>query len=123
MGDCGWFGNYTFWCQPMDDTMGPTALRVFFVLRKKKKQVSFLHLFHHVTTLWLSWLVAKYAPGGHGTFTEMLNAFIHVLMYVYYILAAMGPRIQPFLWWKKYLTTLQMVSHQNILNFFKPVLF
>nr|FAA01262.1 TPA: elongation of very long chain fatty acids protein 4 [Ladona fulva] len=129
MGDCGWFGNYTFWCQPMDDTMGPTALRmawatwvffavkicdlldtVFFVLRKKKKQVSFLHLFHHVTTLWLSWLVAKYAPGGHGTFTEMLNAFIHVLMYVYYILAAMGPRIQPFLWWKKYLTTLQMTQ-------------
>ncbi|XP_071439743.1 very long chain fatty acid elongase 1-like [Hetaerina americana] len=127
MGDCGWFGQYTFWCQPMDHSTSPTALRmaratwvffavklfdlldtVFFVLRKKDEQVSFLHLFHHVTTLWLSWLVCKYAPGGHGTFAEMLNAFIHVIMYVYYLLSALGPNVQRFLWWKKYLTTAQM---------------
>lgn len=31
-------------------------------------------------------------------------------MYSYYFLAALGPRIQPYLWWKKYLTTLQMVQ-------------
>lgn len=31
-------------------------------------------------------------------------------MYSYYFLAALGPQIQPFLWWKKYLTTLQMVQ-------------
>lgn len=31
-------------------------------------------------------------------------------MYGYYLLAALGPRIQPYLWWKKYLTALQMIQ-------------
>lgn len=31
-------------------------------------------------------------------------------MYTYYLLAAMGPRMQPYLWWKKYLTAFQMVQ-------------
>lgn len=31
-------------------------------------------------------------------------------MYLYYLLAAMGPKVQSYLWWKKYLTVLQMVQ-------------
>lgn len=31
-------------------------------------------------------------------------------MYSYYFLAALGPQLQPYLWWKKYLTTLQMIQ-------------
>jgi hypothetical protein len=31
-------------------------------------------------------------------------------MYSYYLLAAFGPRFQKYLWWKKYLTVLQMVG-------------
>jgi elongation of very long chain fatty acids protein 7 len=31
-------------------------------------------------------------------------------MYSYYLLSAFGPRIQKYLWWKKYLTTMQMVQ-------------
>ncbi|KAK3855328.1 hypothetical protein Pcinc_038264 [Petrolisthes cinctipes] len=31
-------------------------------------------------------------------------------MYLYYLLAAMGPRVRPYLWWKKYLTKLQMAQ-------------
>lgn len=31
-------------------------------------------------------------------------------MYGYYLLAALGPKVQPYLWWKKYLTTLQIVQ-------------
>lgn len=30
-------------------------------------------------------------------------------MYTYYMLAAIGPHMQKYLWWKKYVTTLQMV--------------
>lgn len=30
-------------------------------------------------------------------------------MYSYYLLAALGPHMQKYLWWKKYLTGLQMV--------------
>lgn len=40
----------------------------------------------------------------------MVNSFIHVLMYSYYGLAAMGPNVVRYLWWKKYLTILQLVS-------------
>jgi elongation of very long chain fatty acids protein 1/elongation of very long chain fatty acids protein 7 len=31
-------------------------------------------------------------------------------MYGYYFLAALGPHMRPYLWWKKYLTTFQMVQ-------------
>jgi elongation of very long chain fatty acids protein 7 len=31
-------------------------------------------------------------------------------MYSYYLLAALGPEVQKYLWWKKHITTLQMVS-------------
>lgn len=31
-------------------------------------------------------------------------------MYFYYMVAAMGPRYQKYIWWKKYLTTFQMAS-------------
>lgn len=30
-------------------------------------------------------------------------------MYSYYLLAAMGPKVQKYLWWKKHITNLQMV--------------
>lgn len=31
-------------------------------------------------------------------------------MYVYYMLAAMGPKYRRFIWWKKYLTNFQMIQ-------------
>ena len=40
-----------------------------------------------------------------------MNAAIHVLMYLYYGLASCGPKIQKYLWWKKYLTIIQMVGY------------
>jgi phosphatidylglycerophosphate synthase len=49
-------------------------------------------------------------PGGHSTFFGMINTFVHTIMYSYYMLAALGPRVQKYLWWKKYLTVLQMVG-------------
>ena len=43
-------------------------------------------------------------------FCAMVNSFIHVLMYAYYFLSAFGPRMQPYLWWKRYITSMQLVS-------------
>ena len=40
----------------------------------------------------------------------MFNCFVHVLMYAYYFLSALGPALQPYLWWKKYLTMAQMLQ-------------
>ena len=43
-------------------------------------------------------------------FVGMVNSFIHTLMYTYYALAALGPKMQKYLWWKRYMTKLQLVG-------------
>lgn len=45
-----------------------------------------------------------------GSFHAMINAMVHVIMYSYYGLSAAGPRFQKYLWWKKYMTAIQLVS-------------
>jgi elongation of very long chain fatty acids protein 7 len=103
---------------------------MFFILRKKFNQVSVLHVFHHgimpvswwfgnyyyYTYLNIKYIYShylfkgvKFVPGGFGTFHALLNSFIHFLMYFYYGLSACGPRYQKFLWWKKYMTQMQLV--------------
>ena len=42
-------------------------------------------------------------------FVAMLNSFVHIFMYTYYGLAAIGPHMQKYLWWKRYLTRMQLV--------------
>lgn len=82
---------------------------VFFVLRKKNNQITVLHMFHHMLMPINMWSVTKYVGGGQYNFMIPLNALIHVVMYTYYFLAALGPGVQKYLWWKKYLTLLQIV--------------
>lgn len=36
---------------------------VFFVLRKKQSQVSFLHVYHHISVVALCWIFLKYNAG------------------------------------------------------------
>lgn len=44
----------------------------------------------------------------------VVNSFVHVVMYTYYMLAACGPQLQRYLWWKKYITVLQMVRIKTL---------
>nr|ADC84506.1 RE02623p [Drosophila melanogaster] len=83
---------------------------IFFVLRKKSSQVTTLHVIHHGCMPMSVWFGVKFTPGGHSTFFGLLNTFVHIVMYTYYMFSAMGPQYQKYLWWKKYLTTLQMVQ-------------
>lgn len=84
---------------------------VFFLLRKKQSQVTFLHVYHHTSTLFLSWVGPKYVGGGMVTFSYVLNHSVHVLMYSYYFLALFGPRMQRALQpVKKLLTLVQMIQ-------------
>ena len=41
----------------------------------------------------------------------LINSFVHVLMYTYYGLSALGPHMQKYLGWKKYLTRIQLVGY------------
>ncbi|KOC68911.1 Elongation of very long chain fatty acids protein [Habropoda laboriosa] len=130
IGMSGWLtGDYSLRCQPVDYSDRPQVLRmvhacwwyyfskftefmdtIFFVLRKKNDHVSTLHVIHHGCMPMSVWFGVKFTPGGHSTFFGLLNTFVHIVMYTYYLLAALGPRVQPYLWWKKYLTVFQMVQ-------------
>lgn len=125
----GWFAHYSWRCQPVNTSPGPDGIReargvylyflakiselldtVFFVLRKKDRQISFLHLYHHTVMPMISWGATKYYPGGHGTFIGTINSFVHIVMYSYYLLSAFGPKVQKYLWWKKHITNMQMIQ-------------
>ncbi|XP_076846268.1 elongation of very long chain fatty acids protein 4b [Brachyhypopomus gauderio] len=83
---------------------------VFFIMRKKFNQVTFLHIYHHCTMFTLWWIGVKWVPGGQSFLGATINSGVHVLMYSYYGLAALGPHVQKLLWWKRYLTIVQMVQ-------------
>nr|XP_042909565.1 elongation of very long chain fatty acids protein AAEL008004 [Parasteatoda tepidariorum] len=129
LGRLGWFTKYNWRCEPIDYSNRYEAVRiaevcwicflvkflefldtVFFVLRKKNSHISVLHVFHHSLVPITVWIGIKYGAGGYNTIFPLLNSFVHVWMYLYYGLAAFGPSLQKYLWWKKYLTKLQMVS-------------
>lgn len=125
----GWGIHYSFKCQPVDYSATPMAMRmartcwwyyiskfteffdtIFFILRKKYSQVSTLHVIHHGIMPMSVWMGMKFAPGGHSTFFALLNTFVHIIMYFYYMISAMGPEYQKYVWWKKYLTTFQIAQ-------------
>nr|KAF6443630.1 ELOVL fatty acid elongase 1 [Molossus molossus] len=125
----GWLSSYTWRCDPVDFSNNPEALRmvrvawlflfskfielmdtVIFILRKKDGQVTFLHVFHHSVLPWSWWWGVRIAPGGMGSFHAMINSSVHVIMYLYYGLSALGPVAQPYLWWKKHMTAIQLIQ-------------
>jgi len=126
----GWMTHYSYRCQSCDySATDPAAVGMshvahwfflskildladtaFFVARGKFAQVTQLHVVHHSCMLICTWFASAYTPGGQISFLAFLNTFVHTVMYSYYLLAAMGPRVRPFLWWKKYLTQLQLTQ-------------
>ena len=125
-----WFtGKYNWICQSVDYSTNPEAINmlsitwwfylskfidlfdsIFFILRKKFDHLSPLHVIHHSTLPIFSWFGPKFAGGGNTSFGGMWNSLVHVLMYLYYFLSACGPQLQKHLWWKKYLTSMQMIQ-------------
>ncbi|MBN3315839.1 ELOV2 protein, partial [Atractosteus spatula] len=122
-----WQGGYKLQCQNLDSA-GGADIRVakvlwwyyfskliefldtiFFVLRKKNSQISFLHVYHHASMFNIWWCVMNWIPCGQSFFGPTLNSFIHVLMYSYYGLSTI-PSMHKYLWWKKYLTQAQLIQ-------------
>jgi len=88
--------NYLFKLYELSDT-------IFLVLTKRS--LRFIHYYHHSLTFALCYvqLVGKtsvsYMP-------IVINLFIHVFMYSYYLMKALGRTV----WWKQYLTSMQIVQ-------------
>lgn len=82
---------------------------VCFVLRKKSRQISGFHVFHHFSVPIAVWFFVKFAPGGNSAIFPIVNTVIHTIMYSYYFLATYESA-RPYLGWKKYLTQMQIVQ-------------
>ena len=129
--NAGWGHHYSWICQNVESGTEPgsTAMRMvsvsyvylvnkyielsdtlFFVLRKKNSQISLLHVYHHAIMPIYAWIQVRFLPGGHEIFVGLMNSFVHMVMYSYYLLSAFGPHMQPYLWWKRYLTQLQLIQ-------------
>ncbi|KAK8729008.1 hypothetical protein OTU49_008586 [Cherax quadricarinatus] len=121
--------RYSWFCQPVDYSTNPDEMRIaaalwwyyisklveftdtlFFILRKKTNQLTFLHIYHHSTMFCLWWIGIKWVAGGSSFLAAMMNSFVHVIMYAYYGLSALGPSMQKYLWWKKHITCIQLVQ-------------
>ncbi|KAH8312866.1 hypothetical protein KR044_013382, partial [Drosophila immigrans] len=84
---------------------------VFFVLRKSFKQITTLHLVHHVFMPFATYTITMlFGYGGHGVVMGILNTFTHVVMYTYYYLSSQNQKIRQSIWWKQYVTILQMIQ-------------
>jgi hypothetical protein len=76
-----------------------------YILIFRKKQITFLHCFHHFITAFLCWL-GLYDEIAVQWIVITLNGSVHVFMYYYYLAQTLGGDV----WWKKYLTSLQIVQ-------------
>ncbi|ELR54822.1 Elongation of very long chain fatty acids protein 4 [Bos mutus] len=63
--------NYSYLCQPVDYSQNELWMKVFFILRKKPEQITFLHLYHHGTMLFNWWAGVKYVPGGQAHLRDL----------------------------------------------------
>lgn len=82
---------------------------VIFVLRKKQNQITFLHIYHHTVVPMSIFITGYLSVNIYCSFPLLTNSAIHFLMYGYYFLATF-PSLTPHLWWKKYLTRLQIAQ-------------
>ena len=62
---------------------------VIFVLRKKQNQVSYLHVYHHASTVIVTYITVKYVAGGMFSLPVIANTLIHIIMYSYYLLSSL----------------------------------
>ncbi|KAL0840710.1 hypothetical protein ABMA28_015898 [Loxostege sticticalis] len=88
---------------------------VFFILRKKYNQVSFLHVYHHASVVLGTWVMFKYSVNQTAVYAGFINAVVHVIMYFYYFMAALGPQYQKYLTWKKHITSFQLIQFVTVI--------
>jgi len=77
---------------------------IFVVLRGKP--LTFLHVWHHASVVYVCWLANQHQIV-MGWITCFQNCLIHVIMYYYYAMQSLQKRD---FWWRKYLTTIQIIQ-------------
>lgn len=65
---------------------------LFFVLRKSFRQLTVLHLYHHVSITLVTAMFLRFDVNGDAYLAALVNSFVHVLMYSHYFLASFKAR-------------------------------
>lgn len=110
---------------------------IFFILRKKDNQASFLHVYHHITVVLLMWVYITFDTGKkfisnkfshfftdyHSFLTELMaiynasiNSFVHIVMYTYYFLSSFKSIKNAVNIAKPVITIVQLVQFVMILG-------
>lgn len=55
------------------------------------------------------WITVKFIGGGHGTWVGLINGFVHVIMYCYYMLTSFDEKWKKSNGLKKFITQIQIV--------------
>ncbi|RZC36830.1 ELO domain containing protein, partial [Asbolus verrucosus] len=107
----------SIWCTPLDTSANSpfvTAhylyliLKVFDLVDTNRKQITVLHVYHHVLMALRTWVLFMNIPGGQVFFVGFLNCFVHIIMYTYYFLISWDPKYKKRIRWKKRITQLQI---------------
>lgn len=80
---------------------------LWMVLKKKNKQITFLHCYHHLLLIWVWWHCCSLESGGEAWFGACINSLIHVYMYGYYTMSLLKWKVE---FMKIYMTTCQMLQ-------------
>ncbi|XP_076277599.1 very long chain fatty acid elongase 1-like isoform X2 [Lasioglossum baleicum] len=130
----GFFDEPTRLCYPIDYSMDPILIKmtytmwiglltrlcdlietVTFVLRKKDRQISFLHLYHHVSVILLGWYIARFYAVKMAAVPLVVNSIVHIVMYTYYLLSSFGDKAPKILQKVKPLITIMQMTQFVIL--------
>lgn len=127
----GWTFDYFYRCYETDFSYNPKAVKMvevawyiliikfielletcLFVLRKKQNQVTFLHVYHHISTFFIAYCFCKYVGGSMLTFSIVVNSVVHIIMYSYYFISAYDVAVFKFIASKvkKYITSMQLIQ-------------
>ncbi|KAK5582140.1 hypothetical protein RB653_003723 [Dictyostelium firmibasis] len=109
-------GLYHSLCKPIDSGLVNFSYYIFYLSKVyefidtiiqvlRKKNLIFLHVYHHFITLWLVWVNLTMDTGVQWVDISA-NCFVHIIMYFYYFQTERG--INP--WWKKYITVVQIIQ-------------
>eukprot|EP00183_Erythrolobus_madagascarensis_P007174 CAMPEP_0185847012 /NCGR_PEP_ID=MMETSP1354-20130828/2442_1 /TAXON_ID=708628 /ORGANISM="Erythrolobus madagascarensis, Strain CCMP3276" /LENGTH=242 /DNA_ID=CAMNT_0028547251 /DNA_START=158 /DNA_END=886 /DNA_ORIENTATION=- len=77
----------------------------------KKRPLNFLHVYHHCVVMPLFWVYMQTDMVLHWIIV-VANSLVHVFMYYYYAAATLGFKV----WWKRYITMMQIVQFVMILT-------
>lgn len=101
-----WYGNGVvgFWGFMFVVSKFPELVDTAFIVLRKRKLI-FLHWYHHVTVLVLTFVGGSTKQSAALWFMSM-NYSVHAVMYFYYFLSAVGIRVS----WASAVTTIQIAQ-------------